>query len=107
MICTLVVLISAYAPHIAEELWQKLGHEESLAYENWPEIDEKLLSEEELNLVVQVNGKKRGEIRVPTNATKEEIEALAVGLEKVQTILAGRSPKKVIVVPGRLVNVVG
>ncbi|MCP5044231.1 MAG: class I tRNA ligase family protein, partial [bacterium] len=103
----LVLLLSPMAPHIAEELWRELGHETTLAYEPWPCADESLLTEDTVSLVLQVNGKKRDEIQVPADASKDAIEALALASEKVQKHLGGREPKKVVVVPGRLVNVVG
>ncbi len=104
---TLVLMLSPLAPHLAEELWSALGHEESLAYEPWPEIEEEILVEEEITLMIQVNGKKRDELVVPANASAEEIEKLALASERVQHHLAGRKSKKVILVPGRLVNIVG
>jgi leucyl-tRNA synthetase len=102
-----VLLIAPMAPHFAEELWSALGHDGTLAYERWPEANEALLVEAEITLILQVNGKKRDEIRVSADASREQIEALALGSERVRKHLAGREPKKVIVVPGRLVNVVG
>ena len=102
-----VLLLSPAAPHIAEELWRHLGHTETLAYEPWPTADESLLVDEEVTLVVQVNGKRRDEIRVARDATQDAIREAALALPKVQNHLGGRDPKKVIVVPGRLVNVVG
>ena len=103
----LCLMLSPMAPHIAEELWEKLGHEQSLAYEKWPEVDESLLGEEEITIVIQVNGKKRDELKVGVEASSEKIESMALQSEKVQAALAGKDVKKVIVVPGRLVNVVG
>ncbi len=103
----LVLLLAPMAPHIAEELWQALGHAESIAYAPWPEADAALLVEDVVLIVAQVNGKKRDELRVLKDATKADIEALALASEKVQAHLGGREPKKVIVVPGRLVNIVG
>ena len=102
-----VLLLSPMAPHLAEELWHKLGHAESLAYEPWPEADPALLVEDTITLAVQVNGKRRDEIQVAADADAAAVEAAALASEKVQKFLAGRTPKKVIVVPGRLVNVVG
>ena len=101
------LLLAPMAPHLAEEIWSLLGHPESLAYAPWPEADEGLLVEDTMTLVVQVNGKKRGEIEVPTDISKESAEAQALAVENVQKVLDGREPKKVIVVPGRLVNIVG
>ncbi len=102
-----VLLLAPMAPHLAEELWSLLGHADSLAQESWPEADESLLIEEEITLIVQVNGKKRGEIRVPADVTKEIAEERALAVENVQKSLDGRQPKKVILVRGRLVNIVG
>ena len=104
---TFVLLLSPMAPHLAEELWEKLGHDSSLAYAPWPQADERLLVADTITLVVQVNGKKRGEIQVPAEVSKEEAESLALAEPNVQKSLDGRTPKKVIVVPGRLVNIVG
>ena len=102
-----VLLLSPMAPHLGEELWQRLGHDDTLAYEAWPVADESLLVEDEIKLVIQVNGKRRGEIVVAADAPREAIESAALACEGVAKHLAGRDPKKVIVVPGRLVNVVG
>jgi len=103
---TLALLLSPMAPHIAEELWQHLGHERTLAYEPWPEADPALLVEDLLTLAVQVNGKRRAEIQVPADAGDDAIEAAALAEENVARHLDGKTPKKVIVVPKRLVNVV-
>ena len=102
-----VLLLAPMAPHIAEELWSKLGHGESLAYAPWPEADPAMLVEDTITLAVQVNGKRRDEIQVPAEAGKDAVEAAALASERVQKFLEGRTPKKVIVVPGRLVNIVG
>ena len=102
-----VLLLSPFAPHLGEELWQRLGNESTLAYEPWPEADESVLVDDTVTLAVQVNGKRRDEVTVPKDATKDDIEAAALACEGVQRHLEGRDPKKVIVVPGRLVNVVG
>lgn len=102
-----VLMLSPMAPHLAEELWSLLGHDESLAYAPWPIADERLLVADMISLVVQHNGKKRGEIEVAADADDATIEAAALAVENVQKSLGGREPKKVIVVPGRLVNIVG
>jgi leucyl-tRNA synthetase len=101
------LMLSPLAPHLAEELWSLLGHSESLAYAPFPVADERLLVDDEITLVVQHNGKKRGEIQVPADVSKEVAEQRALELENVQKSLGGRAPKKIIVVPGRLVNIVG
>jgi leucyl-tRNA synthetase len=96
-------------PHITQYLWQHLQYEQEIAPlldAPWPEVDESALIQDELTLMLQVNGKLKGEFVVPVSASKEEIESLALQSEAAQRALAGQSPKKVIVVPGRLVNVV-
>jgi leucyl-tRNA synthetase len=100
-------LLSPFAPHLAEELWRHLGHDGSVALAVWPEADPALLVREMARLAVQVNGKRRDEIEVPADAPEDDVRAAALASEAVQRHLGGREPKKVIVVPGRLVNVVG
>ena len=101
------LLLAPFAPHLAEELWARLGHAHGLAREPWPEPDPAHLVQDTVTLVVQVNGKRRGEVTVPADADAQAVETAALALEKVQKHLGGREPKKLIVVPGRLVNVVG
>jgi leucyl-tRNA synthetase len=103
----LVLLLAPMAPHLAEEIWQRLGHAESLAHAPWPTADPALLQDERVSLVLQVNGKRRGEIEVAAAADEAAIREAALAAEPVQRHLEGREPRKVIVVPGRLVNVVG
>ena len=103
----LLLLISPYAPHIAEELWQKLGHKESIATTPFPVFEEKYLVERAKVYPISFNGKKRFTLELPLDMSKEEIEATVMAHEKTQQQLAGREPKKVIVVPGKIVNVVG
>jgi leucyl-tRNA synthetase len=102
-----VRLLAPFAPHLAEELWEKLGHAPSVALAPWPEADPARLERRTLSLVVQVNGKRRDEIVVPADADESAIRGLALASERVRRHLGGREPRKVIVVPGRLVNVVG
>jgi len=102
-----ILLLAPMAPHLAEEVWSLLGHGESLSHAPWPVADEGLLVEDVITLVVQHNGKKRGEIEVPADVTEEAARELALAVENVQKSLGGRDPKKVIFVPGRLVNIVG
>jgi leucyl-tRNA synthetase len=104
---TFILLLAPMAPHLSEEVWSLLGHAESLAYAPWPSADESLLVQDEITLVVQHNGKKRGEIQVPVDVTEDVARELALAIENVQKSLGGREPKKVILVPGRLVNIVG
>ena len=101
-----VLILSPFAPHIAEELWEKLGHTESLAYQNWPKYDKELVKEKEIELAVQVNGKIKDKIVVSADADEEQIKQKALACEKVIAALAGNQPKKVIVIKSRLVNIV-
>lgn len=99
-------LTAPFAPHMSEELWDELGQERSVHISSWPTYDETYLVEDTLTMAVQVNGKVRAEITVPHGADNAAIEQTALTQEKVQEFLAGKSPKKVIVVPGRIVNIV-
>ncbi|MCX4240971.1 leucine--tRNA ligase [Paraliomyxa miuraensis] len=101
------LLLAPFAPHLAEQLWSALGHERSLIDEPWPAADEALLREDTFTLVVQVDGKRRTEVSAPKDASRDELAALARATDEVQRFLEGREPKRVIVVPGRLVNFVG
>ena len=102
----LVQVFSAICPHVGEELWEILGHDTSIAYTPWPTYDEEKTKDDNITIVIQVNGKLRDKLVVDANASKEEIEEKALQSEKVQAILNGNSPRKVIVVPKRLVNIV-
>ena len=99
-------LLSPYAPHIAEELWQRLGEDELIAHAEWPDWDPELVKDETITIVIQVNGKKRGELAVARDTDKDELECLALASENAQRFMEGKAPKRVIVVPGRLVNIV-
>ncbi len=99
-------LLSPFVPHFAEELHHALGHDTLLTGAPWPKPDPGLLEDDSVLLPIQVNGKKRGEIRVPKTATQEEIQARALAEELVRKFLGPDGPRKVIVVPGRIVNVV-
>ncbi|MDN7240186.1 leucine--tRNA ligase [Planococcus sp. N028] len=101
-----VKLLSPIAPHVAEELWQKLGHTETLAYEAWPTFDESKLVADEVEIVVQVNGKVRTKLVVAKDSTKEELEAAALADEHVQKAAVGKQIRKVIAIPGKLINIV-
>jgi leucyl-tRNA synthetase len=100
----LVLMMSPFAPHLAEELWRKLGHDGTLAYVDFPVADPAMLVAESITYPVQVNGKVRGRVEVAPDTTEDEVRAAA--LAEVSDALAGRDPKKVIVVKGRLVSVV-
>ena len=103
---TLIVLLAPFAPHIAEELWHLLGNTESVHTQTWPKFDESALEADEITLVIQINGKKRGDLQVPAQADKAELEKYARESEVVQRYLEDKEIKKVIVVPGKLVNFV-
>jgi leucyl-tRNA synthetase len=102
----LTVLISPYAPHIAEELWEKLGHQDSVAKVIYPKFDEKYLVESEKEYPVSFNGKMRFTINLSLDLSKEEIEKAVLSDDRTLKQLEGRQPKKVIIVPGKIVNIV-
>jgi leucyl-tRNA synthetase len=102
----LVTILSLFAPHVADELWEKLGHADPLLKVSWPAFDAELAAEDELELPVQVNGKLRARIRVAARASEEEIRSRALAEEKVSQYLKGRQVVKVIVVPQKLVSIV-
>lgn len=102
----MAVLISCHAPHLAEELWELLGNKESISHCPWPEFDEKHLVEDSVKYPVSFNGKVKFQMELDANLSKEEIEKLVLASEECQKQLAGAAPKKVIVVPGRIVNMV-
>ncbi len=102
----LILLLAPFVPHIAEELWHKIGHSESVHLQAWPSYDEEALIMDEVEIVVQVNGKVRTKIHVPTSADPKEIENQALEQEKIQTYLQGKNIHKVIVIPKKLVNIV-
>jgi leucyl-tRNA synthetase len=101
-----VLLLSPFAPHIAEELWRVLGHDETLAYEPWPEFDEALTIESSVEIPVQIMGKIKSRLKVPRGTSKDDLEKLALADEKIAELLAGKKIIKTIVVPDRLVNFV-
>ena len=103
----LVQLFAPMMPHLAEECWQVLGQSGLISEANWPQIERDLLVEDTVTLVVQVNGKKRGDVTVPRVAQNPEIEAAVLALDAVKLALGGKAVRKVIVVPMRIVNVVG
>ena len=101
-----IVMLSPVTPHLAEEIWQALGHDESLAYEPWPTYEESKLVDETVEIVVQLNGKVRAKMDVANDITKEELEKVALENDRIQEMLEGKTIRKVIAVPGRLVNIV-
>lgn len=101
-----VKLLSPIAPHIGEELWSRLGHTTTIAYEAWPTYDESKLVEDEVEIVVQIMGKVRSKINVARDISKKDLEKRALEDEKIQERLEGKTVRKVVVVPGKLVNIV-
>jgi leucyl-tRNA synthetase len=101
-----VLLLSPMAPHICEELWQALGHSESLAYASWPAFDLRYVQESEIEMPIQINGKVRGRITIPTDAGNAEIEKIALDDYRVKKYLEGCTVRKVIIVPKKLINIV-
>ena len=103
----LAIVMSPYAPHIAEELWKQLGHEGSIATVDFPIFEEKYLVESEKEYPVSFNGKMRFTMKLPLDLTKEQIEEIVMADERTQAQLQGRTPNKVIIVPGKIINLVG
>lgn len=101
-----VKMLSPIAPHLAEELWAKLGHTESITYAEWPTYDETKLVDDEVEIVVQINGKVRAKLLVAKDASREDLEKAALENENVQEHIDGKEIKKLIAVPGKLVNIV-
>ena len=102
----MVLVLSPIVPHITHELWQALGHDENIVSHSWPEFDPAALVQDEIQMIIQVNGKLRAKIMVPSEASKDDIEKLAFEDENVQRFIEGKNVVKVIVVPKRLVNIV-
>ena len=102
----LMVLLAPFAPHLVEELWLRLGHCASIFLENWPEYDKKLAQADEIELVIQINGKVRDKIKTPADISEHKAKKLALASDKIQKHLANKKPKQVIFVKGRLVNIV-
>jgi len=103
---TLAKIVSPFAPHLAEELWNQLGHKKSIFTEKWPQYDPALVKEETIELVIQINGKVRARLTVPADISEEEARKLSTSDVDIKKWLGGKEPKKVIFVKGRLVNIV-
>ena len=102
----LVTLMAPMMPHLAEESWKVLGNHEAIVYSKWPTILPELIAVDEVTIAVQINGKRRDEITVAMGLERAAVEAAALALESVKRQLEGKTIKKVIVVPGRIVNIV-
>jgi leucyl-tRNA synthetase len=107
---TFLVLLNPFAPHISSELWERLAEfgdaRGDLSQQSWPVYDERLLIEDEVEIVIQINGKLRDRMKMPIVATEEELKAVALSNPKIQDRIAGKAIRKVIVVPKKLVNIV-
>jgi leucyl-tRNA synthetase len=101
-----VLLLSPFAPHLAEELWTAFGHAKTLAYEPWPAYDENLIREDTLEVPVQINGKVRSKVNVTSDIGEDALRTTALSDERIRALIAGKQVRKVIVVPGKLVNIV-
>ncbi len=106
-IVTLLKLLAPLTPHITEELWHQMGEHESIHVQPWPTYDEALTRDAVVTVVVQINGKVREKLEVAADASEEEVQALALASERVKVNLGGKAPKKVVYVPGKLINLVG
>ncbi|MBL0258651.1 MAG: class I tRNA ligase family protein [Bacteroidetes bacterium] len=102
----LAIIVSPYAPHIAEELWEKLGHKDSITKASFPEFREEFMTEDAFDYPISVNGKTKFNLNIALSLSKEEIEREVMNADEVKKLLAGTTPKKVVVVPGRIVNIV-
>jgi leucyl-tRNA synthetase len=104
---SLVLMLAPFSPHVAEEMWEHLGHDRGLLNSGrWPQVDSELARREELEIPIQVNGKLRSRLLVSPDVTEEELRTAALNDEKIRTLIDGHEVVKVIVVPQRLVNVV-
>jgi leucyl-tRNA synthetase len=101
-----VKLLAPVAPHIGEELWTLLGHAESITYAAWPAYDEAKLVEDEVEIVVQINGKVKAKLKVAKTASREQMEEIALADDAVKEQVEGKTVRKIIAVPGKLVNIV-
>jgi leucyl-tRNA synthetase len=101
-----VKMLSPIAPHLGEELWEKLGHKETISYEAWPTYDESKLVEDEVEIVIQINGKNKEKLLIASDSTKEQMEELALNNDMIKELIDGKTIVKIIAVPGKLVNIV-
>jgi leucyl-tRNA synthetase len=102
----LIKMLSPICPHIGEEIWEQLGHDNTIAYESWPTYDEAKTADDEVEVVVQINGKLKGKILVPVDMDKDEVLSLAKADEKVAETINGKTIVKEIVIPNKIVNIV-
>ena len=103
---TLLIVLNPFTPHITEEMWSQLGHEDRLYSQSWPAYDESALVKDEIEVIVQINGKLKDKLLLPNNSSKEDTEAAARRLDKIIEATEGKTIVKVIVIPNRIVNFV-
>ncbi len=103
---TVVLMLSPVVPHVCQKLWESLGHDGDIVVADWPKVDESALVQDSLEMVIQVNGKLRSKLNVPVSASKEAIEKMALADDKIQSYIDGKTIRKVIVVPKKLINIV-
>ena len=103
---TFLVLLNPFAPHLSSELWQRLKSKGEITSQAWPQCEERWLAEDEIEIVVQVNGKLRQRMKMSIFATQEEMKAAALAEPKIQQLISGKSVRKVVVVPKKLINIV-
>ena len=103
---TFLVLLNPFAPHLSSELWENLKLPGQITAQSWPDYDEKFLVEDEVEIVVQVNGKVRDRMKMSIQASEEEIKKAALALPKIQELIAAKQIRKVVVIPKKLVNIV-
>ena len=103
---TFILLLSPFAPHLCEELWEHYGHSDTLAYEPFPQYDEKELEQSEIEILVQVLGKPKARLMMPVGCSAAEAQEIAFADDTVKAAMGGKEPRKVIYVPGRLINIV-
>jgi leucyl-tRNA synthetase len=101
-----LILLAPFAPHITEELWHQIGHSDSIHLQSWPKWDPELVKEEIITLVIQINGKVRDKIEVESDISEEKAKELAISREKIKKWIKGKKIKKVVFVPGKLINIV-
>jgi len=102
----LIKILSPFAPHLCEELWESFGNKKTLVYESWPEYSPELTKESTITLAIQINGKVRDELKVLAEISEDEVKRLVFASEKVQKWLEGKESKKIIYVKGKLVSIV-
>jgi leucyl-tRNA synthetase len=101
-----LILLAPLAPHIAEEMWSRLGHPDTIAYEPWPAYDESKIAEDEIEIVLQVNSKIKGKVMVPAGIDTPDLEKIALDNDLIRNLIEGLTVRKVIAVTGKLVNVI-